>query len=96
MALNVNLSTWPDLEKFIINFIRESEKLDTSDILLLQQNNKKAAYDLIENWDDEFKYYPSNNINNFVSLYKLMELCYDFIQNFYTATANIIHEKIKE
>lgn len=84
MALNVNLSVWPNLESIVVPFLRESEQVDSSDIIMLQAINKKQISDFIRDWNDEFKYYPSNNINNFVNLYKLMELCHEFIQNFYS------------
>lgn len=89
MALNVNLSVWPQLEIIILSFIRDSEQLDTSDAILLQTNSKEHVYTLIKNWDDEFTYFPSNNINNFVSLYELMELCNVFIQNFHSEIIKI-------
>lgn len=89
MALNVNLSIWHELESIVISFLRESELLDSSDIIMLQATNKKQVSDFIRDWNDEFKYYPSNNINNFVSLYELMELCNEFIQKFYSEIIKI-------
>lgn len=76
----VDFSLWPDLENKLLSIVRQFRELDFESAILSYINLRsgsepatKTQADLIKNWKDEVKYYPSNAINSAVALYNLIK-----------------------
>lgn len=77
---SVDISYWPDLEYKILKMLRLFKEYDYESSILAYTPSRfgndrlaKAQAQLIENWSDEIKYYPSNAINGPVALYYLIK-----------------------
>ena len=92
----VDLSLWPDLENKLLSIIRQFRELDFESAILsyinLRSGNGPATIaqsDLIKNWKEEVKYYPSNAINSAVALYYLIKGTVPLVQEVDTQLLDI-------
>lgn len=87
MLRSVDISLWPELENKMLKVLRIFREKDfEASILGLEKcklgNNPATKYqsELIKNWQDEIKYYPSNAINSAVALYFLIRTTVPLLQ----------------
>ena len=89
MLVNIDFSYWPELEQLCFSFLDTAKKLDYRDSILEQTKirlgDMKGSEDdarLIRNHEGEIKFYPSNSINKYISLYQLIKKNLNFIDNY--------------
>jgi hypothetical protein len=98
MLRTIDFSLWPELDKKLLTVLDTFNKYDFESSILGLQNsftgNKPATHvqsDLIRNWPDEVKFYPSNAINSAVALYYLIKISVPLLHDIETEILNVMH-----
>lgn len=97
LQYSIDLTLWKNLDGHIATLLRNFRQYDSEQMLLGYLNmtmDGKSAREvmskLVKEWKGEVKYYPSNSINGFVTLFNLLRVSIPTAHNILTALSEIL------
>lgn len=89
-VLNANTSLASDLEQVCLQFIKDWNEYDSSESVLMGNRDwRNGQSKLVREWKGEVKYYPSNAINSYISIYYMIKATIRFIDNYNKAIEEV-------